>query len=306
MDLEINQYIDKTWLPPGGCLLETFPELKLEPNKGTHYYYEKLMKGAKDGNCPNLNNAIAADALGKTSFKIGKGGKGEEVLLPSHGSWDEFEGLNEATKKLIEKQTEYLLKEVADQVTKSRGTIPAELSEILKKLSEIAPAKFDWKAYLRRFIGGSTQIYTKKSRRKLNKRYEENPGLKIKPKRHILVGLDTSGSVSTNELKEFINELYHMHKTGTEITVAECDAAISHIEKFNPKKDFAIHGRGGTSFDPVIEYYNKNKHKFTCLVYFTDGEAPAPPKPQGRNLWVLSSTSTKCDHLPGPIIKLEA
>ena len=32
-------------------------------------------------------------------------------------------------------------------------------------------------------------------------------GLKIKFKNHILVGVDTSGSVSTNELKEFMNEI---------------------------------------------------------------------------------------------------
>lgn len=303
-DLEINQYIEKNDLPPGGCTLEVFKELKLEEKKGTNYYYEKLVKGAQDGSCPALNNAIAADALGKMSFKPGKGDGGEDIMLPSHGSWDEFDGLNEATKKLINKQAEYILKEVASQVEKSRGTIPGELAELIKRLNELEPAKFDWRGYLRMFLGGSIKTFTKKTRRKFNKRYEENPGLKIKQKRHILVAIDTSGSVSTAELTEFVNELYHISKTGTEITVVEADAAISHISKFNPKQDFKIHGRGGTDFQPVIDYYNDNRRKFTCLVYFTDGEAPAPTKPQGRNLWVLSSACRKTDHLPGPTIKL--
>jgi predicted metal-dependent peptidase len=304
-DIEINQYIVPEDLPPGPCLPDSFPELNLEPKKGTLYYYEKLLKGAKDGNCPALNNAIAADAIGQMSFKAGKDGKGNDATLPSHGMWDKMDDLNEATKKLIQKQSEYILKEVAEQVQKSRGTIPSELAEIIQKITELEPPKFDWRGYLRRFTGGSVVVYTKKSRRKYNKRYLENPGLKIKHRRHILVAIDTSGSVSTPELKEFVNELYHMHKTGTEITVVECDAAISHIQKFDPRRDFEIHGRGGTSFDPVIEYYNENLNKYTCLVYFTDGEAPAPPRPLGKNLWVLSSRSNETDHLPGPVIKLE-
>ncbi len=35
------------------------------------------------------------------------------------------------------------------------------------------------------------------------KQFEDNPGLKIKQKQHILVAVDTSGSVSNDELKEF-------------------------------------------------------------------------------------------------------
>ena len=61
------------------------------------------------------------------------------------------------------------------------------------------------------------KIYTKKLRRKDNKRYSANPGLKIKHRNHVLVGVDTSGSVSSEELVEFMHELAHMHKTGNQI-----------------------------------------------------------------------------------------
>ena len=99
----------------------------------------------------------------------------------------------------------------------------------------------------------------KKLRRKFNKRYSANPGLKIKFKNNILVGVDTSGSVSNDELKEFMNELAHMHKTGHEITVAQCDTQINSVEKFNPRKDWSIKGRGGTLFQPVIDLFNEKK-----------------------------------------------
>lgn len=306
MDLEINQYIAEEDLPPGPQLISNYPELNLEPKKGCNYYYEKLMKGKQAGNCPNLNKMIAAAGAGQITCKISVNkDTGEiEVEVPDHSTWGEFEGLDEATQKLIRKQTEHILKEVADQVIKSRGTVPGEFKEILDRINFSEPPKFDWRSYLRRFAGGSTKIFTKKSRRKFNRRYEENPGLKIKPRRHILVGIDTSGSVSSNELKEFLHEIHHMQKTGTEITIAQADTAISHIGVYNHRKEFVVHGRGGTDFQPIIDYYNANVHKYTCLIYLTDGEAPAPTPARGRMLWVMSSQSQKNESLIGPQIKL--
>lgn len=300
-DIEINQYIEKGDLPPGPQLPETYPELKLEPKKGSNYYYEKLMQGKKQGNCPNLNAVLAAAAAGQITVVLGNG---DEVQVPDHNTWEEFEKLDEATQKLIKAQTEYILKEVAEQVQKSRGTIPGEFAGILEKINKEEPPKFDWKRYLRRFTGGSQKVYTKKTRRKFNKRYEDNPGMKIKPKRHILVAVDTSGSVSNSELQEFFHEVHHMFKTGAEVTVIQCDAAISNIAPYNPKQEIKLHGRGGTDFQPVIDYYSEHQHKFTCLVYFTDGECSAPENARGRILWVLSSTSQENKNLPGATIKL--
>jgi predicted metal-dependent peptidase len=301
-DIEINQYIDREFLPPGPQLPEVYPELNLESKMGTKYYYDKLMQGAQNpGTCPNLDKMLAAgqgeegeggDGKGQIKVKVNINGKGEvEIEVPDHSTWGEFEDLDEATKKLIKKQTEHILKEVVDQVTKSRGTVPSEMAEILKRLNELEPPKFNWRGYVRRFVGGSIKTFTKMSRHKPNFRFIENPGLKHKQRRHILVAVDTSGSVSTEELKEFLNEIYHISRTGTDVTIIQCDAAISHIGKFDPKKDLEIHGRGGTSFHPVTDYYDENYRKYNCLIYLTDGEAPAPDKCRGPVLWVISSKS---------------
>jgi predicted metal-dependent peptidase len=67
----------------------------------------------------------------------------------------------------------------------------------------------------------------------------------------------------------------------------------------------AIHGRGGTEFDPVLEYYNNNLKKYTSLIYFTDGECSTSVKPRAPILWVLSERSGMNDSLPGKVIKLE-
>ena len=260
-DLEINQYIDDAYLPEGGITMEMFKDLNLDARAGTTYYYEKLDQADKDGQCQTLQSLLN-QMDGDSPY--------------DHKTWDEFDELTEADKKLIQKQVEHQLKETAEQTEKRRGNIPGELADLISRLRTIEPPSFDWKGYLRRFVGNSSVSYTKKLRRKYNKRYVENPGLKIKFKNNILVGVDTSGSVSNSELKEFMNELTHMHKTGHKITVAQCDTQINSVEEFNPRKDWEIKGRGGTSFQPVVDLFNKKKGVYTALIYLTDGEACTP------------------------------
>lgn len=287
-DLEINQYIDSDYLPEGGLTLNTFPELNLPSKAGTKKYYDLLKQAQNSGSAPSLDNLL--DQMdGNTQY--------------DHSTWGDFEELTDVEKKLIDKQINHQLKEAAEVIKKSQGDIPGELSEIISNLFKIEPPKFDWKGYLKRFVGNSAKVYTKKLRRKHNKRYEVNPGLKIKFKNHIAVGIDTSGSVSSSELLEFMNEIRHMHKTGNVITVIQCDTKINSIEEFNPKKDWKIKGRGGTSFQPVIDHFNKHK-RYTALIYLTDGEAGAPSNCPKNTLWVLSSKSKMNDNLPGKVIKL--
>lgn len=287
-DLEINQYILESKLPEGGLLLSSFPELKLPTKAGTKVYYDLLLQAKEDGTCPSLDN-LMNQMNGESPY--------------CHSTWEEFDELPEADKKLMQKQIEHQLKETAEQTEKKCGNIPGELSDLIRRLLHIEPPKFDWKGYLRRFVGNSSVVYTKKLRRKYNKRYSANPGLKIKFKNHILVGVDTSGSVNNDELKEFFSELAHMHKTGHKITVAQCDTKLVSVKEFNPKRDWEIHGRGGTSFQPVIDHYNENG-RYTALIYLTDGEAYSPDNCPKNALWVHSSVSDINEELPGLKIKL--
>ena len=286
-DLEINQYISASCLPDGGLVLSMFPELNLKERKGTKYYYDKLEQAQKDGSSPSLDKLLG-EMDGESQY--------------CHKCWDEFDELPDSEKKLIEKQIEHQIKEVAQQTERRRGNIPGELFELIQRLLHVPPPKFDWKGYLKRFVGRSSVVYTKKLRRKYNKRYSENPGLKIKTKNHVCVGVDTSSSVSTEELKEFMNEIHHMHKTGHKITIVQCDTQINSVEDYNPKKDWGIKGRGGTDFQPVVDHYNQ-KH-YTALIYLTDGEAGIPENCPKNTLWVHSSSCSINEELPGLKIQL--
>lgn len=290
-DIEINQYIKEYQLPEGALLPSTFPELNLPPKAGTKEYYKLLQQAKGNNTSPTLQNLINQIEQGDSPY--------------DHSTWTDFDDLDEAEKKLIEKQIQHQLKEAATEVrNKNRGVIPGELSEIISNLFKVEEPKFDWRGYLRRFVGNSNVVYTKKLRRKFNKRYVENPGLKIKRRNHVLVGIDTSGSVSNDELREFLGEIHHISKTGNEVTIVQCDTHINSIEKFDSKKDFHVKGRGGTDFQPVIDHYNENSRKYTNLIYLTDGEAPAPHNAPKKILWVLSSRSNDTDQLPGLTIKL--
>jgi len=303
MDLEINQYIDKKYLPEGGCFIdnEVFGPLNLPKKVGWRKYYELLLdemnKKPQSSAGKKIQDMVAAIGAGKLQTDDG-------TPVPDHSTWDEFEDLSEAEKKLMKAQIEHTINQVAEQIQKSRGTIPGEFQTILQKINHKEPPRFDWRGYLRRFAGGSQIVYTKKLRRKFNKRFEDNPGLKIKQRRHILVAIDTSGSVSDKELLEFFQEIDHINATGSDITVIQCDSAIGSIMPYKKGDKVKIVGRGGTSFDPVLEYYNENVSKYSCLVYLTDGECHTDVTVRGKMLWVISTHAQINKSLKGPQIKL--
>lgn len=286
-DLEINQYIHPNWLPEGGITMDSFPNLSLPFKAGTKKYYELLQEEKDKGD----------DGDQDLQDMLSQGG-------PGNHDWQDFENLGEAEQKLVQKQVDHQLVTIADELEKHSGSIPGELSGLIERLKYVEPAKFDWKGYLRRFVGASIKSYTRILRRKPSKRYPDNPGLKIKYRNSVLVAIDTSGSVSDNEVKEFLNEIHHISKTGSHVDIIQCDTQIQSVEAFNPKKDFKVHGRGGTSFQPVIDYYNKNSRLYTTLIYLTDGEARPPDNCPKRTLWCHSSLSRINPDLPGYKIKL--
>jgi len=295
MDMEINQYIEDSWLPEGGIRIEDYEDLKLDKRAGCRYYYDQLLRLQDE---KDKNGTTGNDAMDKLLDNVASGD------VPDHSTWEEFDDMTDAEKKLIEKQVQKILQDAKEQTVKKRGNVPGEIEGLIV-VEEFTAPKFDWKGYLRRFTGVSTKVFTKKIRRKENRRYEDNPGLKIKMRQHMLLAIDTSGSVSDTELAEFMNEIHHIYKVGVDITVVQCDTSIKSIEPYRGKNEINVLGRGGTEFDPVLDYYNANLKKYTSLVYFTDGECYTSVKPRSKVLWVLSERSSMNEDLPGQVIRLE-
>lgn len=337
MDIEINQQIDNDKLPPDGCILEKFAKYGLHELEGSNIYYNKLMKAKEDAPPPppsptpsdcnsdgkgsqNQNdeqdqndgendNEGSTDLMQAIAEAIQNGesktnmGNGYDVEIPNH-EWDELEEASETTRKLVERQVLTVLEEVAEQTIKARGTVPGNVAERIAASKVIEPPKFNWKAFLRRYIGNSTKYNVRKTKRKKSKRFELDFGMKIESFSHVLLAIDSSASVSTKEVKEFLNEIYHMNKTGHDFSLVFADTSMGQVVKYKRNMDFEIEGRGGTDFNEVVDYFNINKSKYSTLIYLTDGEAPAPRAKIKNVLWVLSEQSCWTDHLPGKTIQL--
>ena len=297
MDIYINQTIPKRLLPDGACMWDKYKDL--EEGRDTNWYYEKLVSNDENQDDETLKNALDAMSNGDGECKDGNG---DTMQVPNH-EWEEVQEASDAVKKMLGKNTEILLSEVVKSMT-DPGDIPAGITDLLEKLSVIEPPKFNWRAFMKRFVGTSTRVDVKKTRRKKSKRFKDMAGSKEQYYSNILVGIDTSLSVSESELKVFQSELYHMHRTGHDIEIVLCDTEIHDQFKYNPKEPLKVTGRGGTAFQPVIDLYNKNLRKYSCLIYLTDGEALAPNGARGNILWVHSAVSEINELLPGKRIKL--
>lgn len=276
MDCEINQYIDRKFLPTEGVWLEDISKklgISIPPKAGTMTYYELLMKKYKD-----KSGGISIDQDGNVSIngqKVGTVDVHTKIKNPA------------ATQAVVEG----IVENAAEETVKRRGTLPGSVEQLLKLLQEKRKPVIDWKSFLRRFVHNSYKEYCITTRRRESRRFDENPGLRHEPEFSLLVGIDSSGSVSDDELREFMSEIANIYRQKCEIRILVCDTRIVQDIKYKGEKhEIKINGRGGTSFEPVLEEYAKSRS--TCLVYFTDGECYIEKKPNKPVLWVLSSRGT--------------
>lgn len=218
-----------------------------------------------------------------------------------HSTWKSFKDVPEATQQLMKNTINRILVSTAEQVEKMHGTIPGELQVTIEKLREKKPEVFNWKAYFRRLLGSIYDVNIKSTRRKESKRFEGAAGIQHKKKVSILVAIDTSGSVSEKELQEFFSEIDYVYKAGARVTIIQCDTMINSVDDYDGRNLPKITGRGGTDFNPPVDYYVEHIREYASLVYFTDGYASLPNKtPQGM-VWIISSRGCHQDY-PGKTI----
>ena len=275
-DLEVNSYIPVLQKDP-----YYYPaRFNLENNKGTKFYYENLPDEPDQSQNDSGNSYDPND---------------------SHASWKDFQDLSDTEKQLIENQIDYQAKNAVETCQKIIGSIPGELKEYLDSLFKIKPQVFNWKAYFRRVIGNliTSELYL--TRMRPSRRFPDSRGVKFKRKPHVLVGVDTSGSISDKELEDFFSEIYYLWKSGVKVTIAQIDTKIEHIEEYNGKFNKEIYGRGGTEFTDLINYYNERKKDFSTLVIFTDGYVSLNLPSFRNGVWIITKNGQHQDY-PGTTI----
>jgi predicted metal-dependent peptidase len=240
-----------------------FPHIE---NRQTMEYYYEFLKEQQDKN----------------------GGDGTEqfMVLDDHNIWHESDNTEDDITQKVKDAVNKAAEQTAD---KDMGKLPGDVLAAIEKLNHVPK---DWRQDIQRFSARCAEILIEATRKKRNRRYGIlYPGNKTFPKLQLTIGLDSSGSVGNEELTQFHAEMIRLHNMGIDLTVIECDAQVNSVYKFDPKKEFKIHGRGGTAFKPVFDHIDKEKLETDGLIYFTDGACWGEDikKPKYPVLWALTA-----------------
>ena len=117
---------------------------------------------------------------------------------------------------------------------------------------------------------------------------------------NLLIAVDVSGSISGEVLTHFYSVIGKIFKYGIEhVDVVQFDCSLSEVQPFEKaKKRIEILGRGGTSFQPIFDFVQRNP-QYDGLIIFTDGYAPKPKKSkrfQTKVVWVCQDEKTYQEH----------
>lgn len=118
----------------------------------------------------------------------------------------------------------------------------------------------------------------------------------------VVVAVDTSGSISEEELTKFASETHAILSTMSTVkmTLIDCDAKIQAVLEIEngqsidggalPWEGRAWTGRGGTSFIPVFKYVEDHGLTPELLIYFTDGYGSFPNfDPPYPVVWIMTT-----------------
>ena len=272
-DLFINQMIPKEQLPSWGIFIEDFekkyPRLNWKKNAGRDHYYKELGKLSEEE-----KKELDMDEKCEHNWVI-VDGDGEKCNKP----------LTKSEKDAMRVQVESTIENLAEEIAKSQGHVPAEISALIGNFVKPKP-KFNYAKYIRNYVGNSTRYTVGSTKVRENHRFPGMAKVILKPISRMLVLIDESGSVSEKELHDFLNEIHHLRRK-TDIEIRPFDTGVMDPVKYNGQGVFERTNCGGTDFDAAVDYFNKCEFQ-TCII-FTDGYAGRPRPTNKRLLWVISS-----------------
>lgn len=243
-----------------GCFVSEMkkePEYKdIEDKKSAEWYYDYLMKKAKD------------QKKGKGGKEIGNGS------FDDHGGWGENEIADERIAAKV--------KEIQNGDTwgnVSQGTREMILAAQTKKIN--------WRNLIRVWFGNIAWKDRHYTRKKPNRRTGFiHPGTRKAYVNRWLVAIDTSGSVDAELLALFLGVLNQLADE-LPIDIMMFDWAKTDGPRPFDRRQLSLEfmGRGGTNFQPVMDIVEQQRYKGVMIL--TDGEASEPTKPRlARVLWV--------------------
>ena len=263
-----------------------FPELYgLEPDKITEYYYYKLLEKQQNQN----QQQQSGGKDGKKGKNANGNGNGENKAdIGDHSNWRKnLEGVSDLSSlsRKLEQHTRKLIKDSVKSFSKDRGRLPGHIAQLIE--SALEPPKAPYYQIIRKLVRGTRRTKYLSSPTKINRKRtyafhltdEKIPKISPFPGKtrdftfDIVVLLDTSGSMSTDDIKEGLSGIKNIIEKdrNCHTVVLEVDTNIEKEYVCKKIRDiqYNIKGRGGTTLGPGL----KRARELGCDVclVFTDG-----------------------------------
>ena len=245
-----------------------------------------------------------------------------DMDLPSSSQGDGSEG--DITKSMLEadagaslwEEDELMSEKVNHEIeTAQRTNQWGSLGGDLKALIESTlVSKQNFRAILSQFRASILSTKRHLTRMRPNRRYGfDAMGSQYAYSTRLLVAVDVSGSVPDEDIRKFLAVINRFFKQGIErIEVIEFDSKITTEKPILLKQasnSIRVTGRGGTNFQPAIDFYYEHE-EYDGLVFLTDGYAAKPVVPDDKRhkplAWILTTNGGNEDNLKpfGPVVRI--
>jgi len=205
------------------------------------------------------------------------------------------------SKDVSPEQAKEILDEI-DKALREGGMLAGRMGgKIPRVISELMEPKVDWREALREFVSSSTKGNDEFTWRRMNKRHMANdiylPSVESETIGEIIVAIDTSGSIGSEQITEFATELVSICDLcqPEAVRVLWWDTEVHGEQVFKDNysdiaKLLKPLGGGGTHVSCVSDYLVKNKVKAECVLVFTDGyvESTINWKITDPTLWMIT------------------
>lgn len=219
-------------------------------------------------------------AEGKGAFADGAFGAG--TGLDEH-DWDGAKAMSKEEVEALQKEVDQAIRQGIINHNKMHGRGAGGLS---RELGELLEPEVNWKDQLREFVKATCSARDASSWRKVNRRYIGNgvymPSLIGESVGHLVIGIDTSGSIGGHELNEFLTEVQaiadevHPNK----VDLLYWDSEVAGHEEYdqysfaNISQSTKPRGGGGTEPSCVSSYLKTKNINPEAVIMLTDGYVP--------------------------------
>lgn len=170
---------------------------------------------------------------------------------------------------------------------------------LVRTLQEQTDFSFDYRRALTKFRANIVSVNRRLTRMKPSRRYGFSAmGSRYERKADILIAVDVSGSITDESFTRFYHAIknFFFLKIIENIDLIFFDVNLKNTSPIKFSKDLKlaeIQGRGGTNFQPPIDYFLENRSRYSGMIIFTDGEGEVPKMTGGSGnasiLWILDS-----------------